>query len=113
MLLTVSCSPARARDARYSYFKQNCSSFCSLAVSLVKLCRCTAAMGAVGPEARHVEGIVVSVHGIKSRLEALVDAAAACVYCREGMVKVMGPAAARWRLQVHCLSLTRSGCAAR
>jgi hypothetical protein len=35
-------------------------------------------MRAADPEARHAEGIVVLVHGIKSRLEALVDAAAAC-----------------------------------
>jgi hypothetical protein len=35
-------------------------------------------MGAADPEARHVEGIVVSVRGIKDRLAALVDAAAAC-----------------------------------
>jgi hypothetical protein len=52
MLLTVSRLVRRVLVR--PYFKQNCSSFRPLAVSLVKLCRCTAAMGAVGPEARHV-----------------------------------------------------------
>jgi hypothetical protein len=78
--------------ARQPYFKQNCSSFCSLAVSLVKLCRCTVAMSVAGPKARHVVG-TATMRSTGGRLEALVKSAAACDRGRK-TTKVMVPAAA-------------------
>ena len=47
------------------YFRPTWPLFCSLAVSLVKLCRCTVAIRAVGPEARHVAETTAALRSIR------------------------------------------------
>jgi hypothetical protein len=82
MLQTVSSALVMYAIARQPYFKQNCSSFCSLAVSLVKLCRCTVAMWVAASDARHVDG-TTTMRSIRKKLEALVESAATCASRRE------------------------------
>jgi hypothetical protein len=82
MLSTVSGSRAMCAIVRQAYFRQNFSSFCSLAVNLVKLCRCTDAMWDAGSDARHVKG-TTKMRNVGKRLEALVEFAAACASRKE------------------------------
>jgi hypothetical protein len=64
ILLTVSSSPAMCAQTR-PYFRPTWPLFCSLPVSLVKLCRCTVAIHAVGPEARYVAETTAALRSIR------------------------------------------------
>jgi hypothetical protein len=101
MLLTVSSSPATCVTARHFHFKQKCSSFCSLAASLEKLCRCTVvifAAGLVRASHRGRRG-AAQRRGVDSRQSLITQQ---CVHRGvRGVAKVIGPAAARCRLQAH------------
>ena len=64
-LPTVSSCPAMCAQTR-SYFRPTWPLFCcSLAASLVRLCRCTVAIRAVGPEARHVAETTAAPRSIR------------------------------------------------
>lgn len=77
ILPTVSSCPATCTQTR-PYFRLSWSSFCPLAASLVKLCRCTVVIRAVGLEARHVGESTTARRSIqRGRLGRLVESAAA------------------------------------